>query len=427
MLRGLRGKTVSYVPQDPGGALNPSLRIGDAILDVLRAHRAGGRSDESVHSALARVELGSDPRFSHRYPHQLSGGQQQRVTIAMACVCDPPVAVLDEPTTGLRRAHPGPHPGRAAAPARRGRDGDGLRHPRPGRGGADGRPDRRHVRRAHRRGRPGRRGDRAAAASLHPGAGRGDPRLPPSPRAARDRRRLGRRRRLAGRMRVRAPVRAPAAALRGGAARPRADRPRPQRPLRALDGARPARARGARRPRLARRRPRAAAAPSWPSRASRPATARAVRRVPPSTRVSFTVEPGRCVALVGESGSGKTTIGRCIAGLHIPAAGTIAFDGAPVAGAARQRPLEVRRRIQIVFQNPFESLNPRQRVRAAIVRPLRVLRRLSRAEADARGRRAARAREAADAPGRPLPGRALGRRAPAGRDRARPRRAGRIS
>jgi peptide/nickel transport system ATP-binding protein len=98
--------------------------------------------------------------------------------------------------------------------------------------------------------------------------------------------------------------------------------------------------------------------------------------------VSFTVEPGRCVALVGESGSGKTTIGRCIAGLHVPAAGTIAFAGVPVAGHARQRPLEVRRRIQIVFQNPFESLNPRHRVRSSIVRPLRVLRRLSRADAD---------------------------------------------
>jgi peptide/nickel transport system ATP-binding protein len=98
--------------------------------------------------------------------------------------------------------------------------------------------------------------------------------------------------------------------------------------------------------------------------------------------VSFAVEQGRCVALVGESGSGKTTIGRCIAGLHVPAAGTISFDGAPIAGTARKRPLEVRRRIQIVFQNPFESLNPRQRVRSSIIRPLRVLRRLSRAEAE---------------------------------------------
>jgi peptide/nickel transport system ATP-binding protein len=59
-LRSLRGRVVSYVPQDPGGALNPSLRVGDAILDVLRAHRAGEGSLESVHSALDRVELGGD-------------------------------------------------------------------------------------------------------------------------------------------------------------------------------------------------------------------------------------------------------------------------------------------------------------------------------------------------------------------------------
>ena len=88
------------------------------------------------------------------------------------------------------------------------------------------------------------------------------------------------------------------------------------------------------------------------------------------------------MALVGESGSGKTTIGRCLAGLHVPSAGTISFDGVPIAGAARKRPLEVRRRIQIVFQNPYQSLNPRQRVRSSIIRPLRVLRRLSRAEAE---------------------------------------------
>ena len=53
----MRGKVVSYVPQDPGGALNPSLRVGDAIMDVLRAHRAERASDESVQAALERVEL----------------------------------------------------------------------------------------------------------------------------------------------------------------------------------------------------------------------------------------------------------------------------------------------------------------------------------------------------------------------------------
>ena len=135
-LRGLRGKTVSYVPQDPGGALNPSMRIGEAIMDVLRAHRAGAGSDESIRSALERVELGSDPRFAHRYPHQLSGGQQQRVDdrdgLRLRSARGRARRAHDRP----RRAHPGTHPGRAAAPARRGRDGDGLRHARPGRRGA---------------------------------------------------------------------------------------------------------------------------------------------------------------------------------------------------------------------------------------------------------------------------------------------------
>src|SRR5436305_11717423 len=70
-------------------------------MDVLRAHRTERASEQSVRAALERVELGADPAVGRRYPHQLSGGQQQRVTIAMACVCGPPVAVLDEPTTGL--------------------------------------------------------------------------------------------------------------------------------------------------------------------------------------------------------------------------------------------------------------------------------------------------------------------------------------
>jgi peptide/nickel transport system ATP-binding protein len=109
-------------------------------------------------------------------------------------------------------------------------------------------------------------------------------------------------------------------------------------------------------------------------RAARPAVA----------GVSFAIPTGRCVALVGESGSGKTTVGRCIAGLHRPSGGSILFGGEPLAADAASRPLAVRRRIQIVFQNPFESLNPRHQVRSSIARPLRVLMRLSRRDADAR-------------------------------------------
>jgi peptide/nickel transport system ATP-binding protein len=103
---------------------------------------------------------------------------------------------------------------------------------------------------------------------------------------------------------------------------------------------------------------------------------------PAVSGVSFAIEAGQCVALVGESGSGKSTIGRCIAGLHVPSAGRILFDSAQLAGAARSRSLEHRRRIQIVFQNPVESLNPRHRVGSSIERPLRVLRRLPRSQAE---------------------------------------------
>jgi peptide/nickel transport system ATP-binding protein len=97
--------------------------------------------------------------------------------------------------------------------------------------------------------------------------------------------------------------------------------------------------------------------------------------------VSFGLAAGECLALVGESGSGKTTIARCIAGLHAPSAGRIVFAGTPLAPTAKARPREARRRIQIVFQNPTDSLNPRRRVADEIARPAHILRGLSRSAA----------------------------------------------
>jgi peptide/nickel transport system ATP-binding protein len=99
--------------------------------------------------------------------------------------------------------------------------------------------------------------------------------------------------------------------------------------------------------------------------------------------VSFALARGECVALVGESGSGKTTIARCVAGLHPPAAGRVLLDAVALAARARSRTREQRRRIQIVFQNPYDSLNPRHRVADAIARPARVLRDLSQSDAGA--------------------------------------------
>jgi peptide/nickel transport system ATP-binding protein len=90
--------------------------------------------------------------------------------------------------------------------------------------------------------------------------------------------------------------------------------------------------------------------------------------------VSFTLSQGRTTALVGESGSGKSTIARILARLTVETAGTILLDGAVVARARQSRKLRstYRRRVQMVFQDPFASLNPAHTVRHHLARPLRL-------------------------------------------------------
>ncbi|HYX86759.1 MAG TPA: ABC transporter ATP-binding protein [Gaiellales bacterium] len=379
-VRSLRGRVISYVPQDPGGALNPSLRVSDAIMDVLRAHRAESASDESVRAALGRVELGADARFGHRYPHQLSGGQQQRVTIAMACVCEPPVAVLDEPTTGLDVLTQD----RILTELARLRDEDGMAM----------------VYVSHDLAVVARMADRIVVMY----AGRvvengpaaeviGRPRHPYTRALVAAIPDFRHPRTLQGIPGVAVGVGEWPA---GCAFAPRCphQEPRCHAAVPDLDDAAPGHAvRCCRWAELADAEPRAEddrhAGPVEPADAAPllqvsglEVEYRAGRSRRQAVRgVSFAIEAGRCVALVGESGSGKTTIGRCIAGLHVPTAGSIVFDGAELRGAARSRSLDQRRRIQIVFQNPYESLNPRHRVGSSIERPLRVLRKLSRADA----------------------------------------------
>ncbi len=89
--------------------------------------------------------------------------------------------------------------------------------------------------------------------------------------------------------------------------------------------------------------------------------------------VSFTLRPGRITALVGESGSGKTTVARLIARLYEPTAGEIVFEGRPEPKHVnREANLRYRRQVQMIFQDPFDSLNPVKTVAHLIGRPLRI-------------------------------------------------------
>jgi peptide/nickel transport system ATP-binding protein len=103
-LRTIRGRKIAYIPQNPTTALNPSRRIGATFREFLSVHKIARDYREAnalAIAALSSVSLPDPEKLLDRYPYQLSGGQQQRVVLALAISCNPPILVLDEPTTGL--------------------------------------------------------------------------------------------------------------------------------------------------------------------------------------------------------------------------------------------------------------------------------------------------------------------------------------
>jgi peptide/nickel transport system ATP-binding protein len=373
--RRARGARVSYVPQDPRSALNPVLRIGRQLREVLRAH--GAESGTRLEEMLREVALPADPGFLRRYPHELSGGQQQRVAIAMAFACRPRVIVLDEPTTGLdvtTQAH-------VLATVR-------------------------DLCESHRVAAVYVSHDLAVVASL------------------------------AGRVAVmyagRVVEQGPAVQIFGAAAHPYTRRLvaaipdlRGERAAQGIAGHAPA---PRSRPHGCAFRPRCELAVAECAAAFPPVTelapghevrchraeardgARdAVVRIPAGPvaatgehvltvdqlhasygdvevlhGVGLEVHPGRCVALVGESGSGKTTLARCIAGLHSRHDGTVLLNGRQLERDGRRRPKADRRAIQYIFQSPYSSLNPRKTVGQSVAQPLELFFGLGRREAATR-------------------------------------------
>jgi len=103
--------------------------------------------------------------------------------------------------------------------------------------------------------------------------------------------------------------------------------------------------------------------------------------------VSFTISEGETLGLVGESGCGKTTVGRCILQLHKPTSGSVRFEGKELVGMHGQELQRMRRDMQIVFQDPYASLNPRMTVGTIVGEPLTIHRVGTRAERRERVRR----------------------------------------
>jgi peptide/nickel transport system ATP-binding protein len=367
-LRRMRGRTVSYIPQDPGTALNPALRIGTQLAEILDAHAAGSSSEERdarERETLEEVALPSDDAFLRRYPHQLSGGQQQRVAIAMAFANRPHVIVCDEPTTGLDVTT-------QARVLETVRD----------------------LARTHRVAALYVSHDLAVVAELADRVavmygGRivesgprelifSAPRHPYTQRLLRAVPDIAGKRTVVG---IPGHAALPGSRPKGCFFHPRCQFAREDcratfPPVTDLGAGHQVRcyhvAEAMREP-----------APEGAGSADRAGLGADVvlaigelgaRYGARETLfdVNLEVHRNECVALVGESGSGKTTLARCVAGLHKDWIGEVRLEDVTLAKSARDRPDQVRKDIQYIFQNPYASLNPRRTVGQAIARQLQL-------------------------------------------------------
>jgi len=309
----IRGARISLVPQDPGSSLNPVKTIGAQVGEILRIHgEARGRDLERRVVALLECVGLSEPELRARqYPHELSGGMRQRVLIAIAIALKPELIIADEPTSALD----------VTVQKRildlidelRTEYGTAVLLVTHDLGVAAERADRLIVLQGGRVQEEGRVSEVLAS-----------PRSPYTRQLIADAPSLSR------------PAARRRAAVRVSALGPTSDDvviveqlvqefPRPGRdegPLRAVDN------------------------------------------------VSFRVPRGTTHAIVGESGSGKTTTVRTIVGFQKPTSGRIQIDGTDLSTLGGETLRQFRRKIQLVYQNPYASLDPRQTIFEIIEEPL---------------------------------------------------------
>jgi peptide/nickel transport system ATP-binding protein len=332
-LRALRGGQIATVFQEPMTSLNPVVTVGAQIAEVLRLHKRMGRAAAQRRAVelLDEVGLPEPARRARSHPHQLSGGQQQRAMIAMGIACEPRLLIADEPTTALDVTTQQQILELLASLRRRHRMSVlFITHDL---GIVSDIADQVVV---MQRGEVREAGP-AAELLAHP--------VHPYTQALlRCRPRLDRR-----------PRRLPVIEdfLGGREPPPLEERVRPT----GLGEGEPPvllEVRGLRK--------------AFPVREGffRHGERLVVKDV------SFRLRRGRTLGIVGESGSGKTTLGLTLLRLHAASGGQAFFDGQDLLQLTPAQFLPLRRRIQIVFQDPFASLNPRFTVGQVLLEPLRV-------------------------------------------------------
>jgi len=332
-LRRIRGADIGFVPQDPSNSLNPLMRVGEQIAESLRLHRGLNRADAATAAVRILDEVGIPDAASRagQYPHELSGGMRQRVLIGVAWSCSPRLVIADEPTSALDVTVQRQVLDRLETLARE--QGTSVILVTHDLAIAADRADHILVMQA---GRIVEQGTPAAVLGTpaHPytrelvaaAPGLTSGRLTPSPmRALGD---AG----AAARDRLTLAFRASATATSAS-------------DILVVDELTKT---------FTLRQP-----------AGGPKTLTAV------DTVSFAVPRGSTFAIVGESGSGKTTTARMAARIVAPDSGRIRFDGRDISAVAGEELRQLRRRIQVVYQNPFGSLDPTMSVERLIDEPLR--------------------------------------------------------